>query len=155
VRRLGIFALTFVALVALWMLYVGIASRLELLLGLVCAAVAAAGTLVVAGRRGARFAVDWPAVAAVWKLPQNLVYDFVLVFVVLARALARRQRVRGVFVVRDFPAGGAGPGGAFRRGWLVALANSTPNALVVDLPPGGDALMHALEPEAFTAKEMW
>jgi hypothetical protein len=155
VRFVGKIALSALALVGLWMLYVGIASRLELLWGIGCAVAAAAATAAVARAGRVRFAADWPWLGSLWKLPRNLVYDFVLVLVVLARSLARGEKVRGAFVVRGFPAGDERARDAFRRGWVTTLSNSTPNALVVDLQPGGDALMHALAPDARTAEKVW
>ena len=146
----------FVAWVAfleiLWAIYVGTTQSTELIAGLIASAVTAlfVEALRARGLLGFRFAGS--GVARAWSIPGHVVLDFGVIFWVLAKALARRQRVRGVWVESPYEAP-PGPQGRFVRALTVALENETANAIVVDLDESR-VLLHSLDTRVKTGREV-
>jgi hypothetical protein len=143
----------FALLVGLWELLVGTVQRTEVLAGLIAAGV---GVLFVAALRAQgllAFTLDLRtsarAVRLVWQLP----VEFCVIAWVLARSIARGERVRGRWVHTTFPAAPAERGRG-RRAFGAAIGTATPNAIVVDLAAGGDALLHSLAPQLPGGREV-
>jgi len=140
------------ALEVLWLVFVGTTQSTELVTGAIASAVAA---LFVEALRAAgllRFRASARAVASAWAIPGHVVFDWVLVYVILVRSLARGRRVRGVWLTvpyEDEP----GPRGRFRRALTAAIENESANGMVVDLD-GGRALLHSLDTSVSTGRQV-
>jgi hypothetical protein len=143
VRRVAAWLLWFVALFAMWLLFVGAIQGVELIAG-ICAAVV--GTVAVAvvrsqGLLGVR--VEWRLLRRVWRPVLQVVPDFGLVMTALVR------RRRGSFRTLDFPVGGERAVDAGRRALAVVAPSLAPNRLVVDVDAEtGEAIVHDLVPQA-------
>jgi hypothetical protein len=116
------------------MLLVGDWTRLVVIAGACLAAVAA--TIAEAARSvaGVRMRVPAERLRAGMGAPLTVVADFAVLTRVLITSLARKDVVRGRYVVREL-AGGPwkAPRGAARQAWTVLLAGYSPNAYVVDV----------------------
>ena len=123
-------ALWFVALFWLWMLFVGDWNRIEWIFGACVAAVAA--TIAESIRRAARMDAAVPLDvlrSSALVLPMVFVYFGILMFA-LGRSLVTREVVRGRYIRRSIsPGQKTTPAGAARRAWIVLLAGCSPNAL--------------------------
>jgi hypothetical protein len=152
VVRAARFLVWFVALELLWAVFVGTTQSTELVAGLLASAVAALFVELLRAHGLLGFRIAPGVVARSWRIPGQIVFDFVLVDWVLLRALARGRRVRGEWVTIDFPTQG-GPEGRFERALTVALENGTPNAIVVDLD-ADKALLHSLDTRVSTGRSL-
>lgn len=134
------------ALFLLWELFVGTIQSTELVAGAIAAALGAG--LVEAFRSVGllRFRASFVALAQVWRVPGQLVFDFALA----VRLLARGRRVRGAWVEVPYPVE-PGAAGAFHRALVTAIGCETANAIVVDLDHDR-ALLHALDPSVSTGR---
>jgi hypothetical protein len=150
VRRAASLLIWAALLEGFWALLVGTQQDTELAAGLPAAAIGAIFAEVLRTKGLLPFTTDFRLLGKAWKLPCLLVYDFFLVSWVLLAALARRERVRGVWVRVPFPTD-AGSVGNWQRAFATATSNNAANALVVDFDDD-EALLHALRPEAFTAR---
>ncbi|MFL5928589.1 MAG: hypothetical protein ACJ77E_16780 [Gaiellaceae bacterium] len=148
--RVASFLVWFVALEVLWAVLVGTTQSTELLAGLAAAAIGAAFVEVLRSLRFFEYRVDSRLLLKAWKLPWLVPFDFGVATWALVRSLARGRRVRGRWVRVPF-ATDIGPTGRWERAFGVATANGAANAIVVDLA-GDEALMHALEPDLFSAR---
>lgn len=140
----------FAALEGLWAALVGTIQSTELLAGLGAAAV---GTLVAEALRTQGLLVVAPDVrlaAKAWKLPWLVPFDFGLVTWVLVRSLAQGRRVRGSWVTVPFRTD-PGAKGRWQRTFAISASNGAANAIVVDVRDG-EAEMHALAPDVFSAR---
>jgi hypothetical protein len=140
----------FVALEVVWAVLVGTTQSTELIVGLAAAAVGACFAELLRSRGLLDFDVDGALLAKAWKVPWLVPFDFLVVTWVLARSLARGQRVRGEWLRVPFPTE-AGPRGSWQRAVGATLSNGAANALVVDLDHD-EALLHALEPSVFSGR---
>jgi hypothetical protein len=140
VRRARTFVVWLVLLEAFWELLVGTFDRVEVLAGLVAAAVGAALALLLADLgltpRGGFVNVT----KLVWQLP----VEFAVITWALFSALARGRRVRGRWVRIPY------------RGddvLAVLAGTASPNAIVVDIADG-EALLHSLAPNLPGGKQV-
>jgi hypothetical protein len=152
VRRAVSFLLCFVLLEGLWVVLVGTRQITEVVAGLLVAALGAALVELLRSLGLLPYETDPRLLARVWRLPVNVVFDFCVVTWVLARSLARRQRVRGEWVRVPFPTEGGGVG-RWQRAFGGVAGNTFPNAIVVDLD-GEEALLHALDRRRYTARSV-
>jgi hypothetical protein len=148
--RVASFLVWFVALELLWAVLVGTTQSTELLVGLGAAAIGAGFVEVLRSLDLFEYRVDPGLLLKAWKLPWLVPFDFALATWVLVRSLAHGRRVRGRWARVPFPTE-PGPTGRWQRAFGVAASNGAANAIVVDLA-GDEALLHALEPDLFTAR---
>jgi hypothetical protein len=130
------------------MLFVGDWNHIEWIGGACVATVAS--TVAELARRVAGVSLQ-PAFARLKDAPKAWLVvfaDFGIVMYALLRSLARREVVRGRYLVRPTDAGEkTTPRGAAHRAWTVLIAGYSPNAYVVDIDPGDDTvLLHDLIP---------
>jgi multisubunit Na+/H+ antiporter MnhE subunit len=133
-------------LTGLWLLYVGAFDRLDLVAGILAAAVGATAAEVVRRRGLLRFRLEPGWVASGWPVPFRIFWQFGLVTVALARTVVRRRKpFRSGFETLPFAAAGADPAAAGRRAWGAWIFSLSPNAYVVDVDRGArQALVHTL-----------
>jgi hypothetical protein len=131
------------ALAALWLLYVGEYTHVELAAAIVAAALVFAWSELVRRQGLARFRIEreWAVRAA--KTPLKMIPDFV-------RVLATLPRVRqGSFRAVDFPAGGDDPTSAGRRAIATYFGSFTPTTVVVNIDVDhGEILLHDFPPSS-------
>jgi hypothetical protein len=127
----------------LWLLLAGDWNRIEIIAA-ACGATVAATIAEIARSRAEvapRIPLRWFARA--WSVPHQIVVDFGIITVALARSLARRGVVRGRYRARPSPAC-EGPG---IRAWAAWAAQFSPNAYVVEIDPELElVLVHDLVP---------
>ena len=148
--RIASFAFWFVAPELLWAILVGTTQSTELLVGLAAAAIGAAFAVVLTSYGMFALTPGRRVLASAWKLPGLVLFDFALVTLTLARAFAGGRRVEGSWVTVPYPID-RGAQGRWERTFAVATANGAANAIVVDMHER-ETEMHALEPQAFTAR---
>jgi multisubunit Na+/H+ antiporter MnhE subunit len=134
------------ALTVLWLLYVGVFDRVDFIAGVMAVAVAAIGVEAVR-RKGLlrfRFQVRW--LAAAWKAPFWIFWDFGILTAALAGTLLRgRKPFHSGFKTIPVPAGGADATSGARRAWASWAFTITPNNYVVRIDrERNEALVHAL-----------
>jgi hypothetical protein len=152
VRRAASLLCWFAALEGLWAVFVGTRQSTELIAGLGAAAVGAIFADSLRAQGPLDLSLDPALLAKAWRLPVLVVFDFALLTWTLVSSLARGRRVRGTWVTVPFRTA-AGAKGRWQRAFAVATSNGAANALVVELVDN-EARLHALEPEAFTAKSV-
>jgi hypothetical protein len=135
----------------LWAVFSGTTQSTELIAGLIASALAALLVEALRAQGVLRFTPSLRGLGRVWKLPGEVVFDFVLVLGILVRALARGRRVRGEWV--EIPYRTRGPGARFQRAIAGMLGNESANAIVVELD-GDRAVLHSLEPRAPTGRSV-
>ena len=128
------YVLWWIGLFWLWFVLQGEWNRIEWVAAACMATLGAAFGTVLAQRGVHRFRVPLSSVAAAKRVPLQVVVDFGIIAVVLARRLAGRD-VRGRFVVRPFEPTGRGPTRAGDVAWRTLTATISPNALVIDADP--------------------
>jgi hypothetical protein len=128
------------------MLLVGDWNHIEWIGGACVATVAA--TVAELGRRlsGVSLVPSATRLQAVPKAWLVVFADFGILVYALVRSLARREVVRGAYLVRKTDAGQkTTPRGVAHRAWTVLVAGYSPNAYVVDIDPDdGTVLLHDL-----------
>lgn len=150
--RIARFLAWFVALVALWGVFVGTTQSTELIAGLMAAAIGATFVELLRAHGLIGFRTAPGIVARAWRIPWQVFFDFGVISWVLLRSLARGRRVRGEWLTIDFPTQD-GPEGRFERALTIALENETPNAIVVDLDEGR-ALLHSLDTRVSSGRSL-
>jgi hypothetical protein len=136
----------------LWGVLVGTTQSTELLAGLAAAVVVATFVEALRNLGVLDFTPTGRGLERLWRLPGNVVFDFLLVLAILARAIASRRRVAGEWVEAPFGFE-RGPRGRFARSLVVVLGNESANTIVVEL--GGDGvLLHSLDPRAYTGRSV-
>ena len=138
-----------IALFWLWFLLVGEWNNQELGAAAIAATIAASLAELARTRTGFSARIPWRGVADVPGALGMVFVDFGIVTWALLTGIARRRVVRGRLITREFDGGaGAGPG-VGPRAWAVLLASYSPNAFVIDVDPGTNAvLIHDLVPYA-------
>jgi multisubunit Na+/H+ antiporter MnhE subunit len=148
-RRLGLLALTWLALFWLWFAYQAELNRKLIVAGACAATVATALAAHVRSRlllRGYRLERRW-AVRGV-KVPWLVLEEFVVVTRVLVRALIDRERPSGSFRLSPFPVGGNEPVARARRAFVAVAETCSPNSYVVGMHgEEGGVLIHDLDPQ--------
>jgi hypothetical protein len=128
----------------LWLAYQGEWNRIEWVAAAGAATLAATLATALATLGLLRFRIPGRAIADAKGVPLQLVVDFGIITLALARRLLGR-RVAGHFVTRSFESAGSGARAAGDRAWRSVLATYSPNAYVVDVDPGRHvALLHDL-----------
>jgi multisubunit Na+/H+ antiporter MnhE subunit len=153
VRRVGSFLCWFALLVGLWEVLVGTTQTMEMVAGLIAAALGAAFAELLRTMGLLRFSADLRLLAQGWKLPWQIVFDFLVVTWVLARSLARGQRVHGEWLTVPYPVSEDGERRRWQRAFATTAGTATPLAIVVDLDRD-EALLHSLEPRVSTGREV-
>jgi multisubunit Na+/H+ antiporter MnhE subunit len=145
-RPAGFALLSWLALVGLWLLFVGTATRGELYAGMAAAVVAGLALELTRGARLLAYRPDVRQLASSWRLPLEIASDLGIVLAAAGRACLRRTRVRGSFVHVSTSMRGGGRRAAWRRAFAESAGSLSPNRIVVDVDPGeGEALLHALD----------
>jgi hypothetical protein len=133
-----------IALFWLWLAYQGEWNRIEWVAAACAATLAATLATALAALGLLRFRIPVRAIADSKGVPLQIVVDFGIVTVALARRLTGR-RVAGPFVTRSFESAGSGAVAAGDRAWRSVLRTYSPNAYVVDIDPGRHVvLLHDL-----------
>jgi hypothetical protein len=140
------------ALEVLWAVFVGTTQSTELVAGLIASAVVALFVEALRAVGLLRFNWSGRAVASAWRLPGDVLFDWLLVFWILARRLACARRVRGEWLTVPFDEE-AGARGRFRRALATAVENESSNGMVVDLDDGR-ALLHSLDTTVRTGRQV-
>jgi multisubunit Na+/H+ antiporter MnhE subunit len=142
-------ALTWVALLGLWMVLSGSLVVSELIVGAVAAAIGTFALETVRRHGLVRFRPRARWIARAWRLPFRVFAEGWTVSWAALAGLVRRRPVRGRFREVPFPTGGTDPLSSARR-TLVTLAVSLPaNSYVVDLDTENDTiLIHELMPRS-------
>jgi hypothetical protein len=154
-RRLVSFVVWWAVLAVIWTALVGTTATLEVLWGLGAAAVAAAAAEVVRSRDLVRFRVDRTWLVKGLKVPALMAFDFGLITVVLAKALAHGRRVEGSYVTVPFPAGATHADHRWRRAYATTLSGMSPNGIPIDIDVDANAgLLHVLDPDVFTGRSV-
>jgi multisubunit Na+/H+ antiporter MnhE subunit len=134
-------------LFGLWLALVGGTSWNEQIGGLIAAAVAAAAAEIVRRQGLLSYRVPLGLLGGLLPVAWEVVRQFVLLQVVLLRALVTRRAPRGAFAAHSRDTGGDTPRGRGVRafaGWLGSLA---PNTVVVDVDRADGVLLeHHLVP---------
>jgi hypothetical protein len=147
-RSVGAWLSWWVGLFWLWMLLVGDWNRIEWVGGAAVAAVAATVAELARTLAGVSLEPSFGRMKAAPKAWLVVFTDFGIVLFALFRSLARREVVRGGYVVRKTDAGEkTTTRGVAHRAWTVLIAGYSPNAYVVDIDPDeGTVLLHDLVP---------
>jgi hypothetical protein len=135
-----------------WGVFVGTTQSTELIAGLIASVVVAAFVAVLRRHGLLEFRFLPSAVARAWSIPGKVVFDFFLIAWILAKALAGRRRVRGVWLRAPFD-DAPGRQGRFLRAVIATLENDAPNGLVVDLHEG-EVLLHSLDTRVSTGRSV-
>jgi hypothetical protein len=131
------------ALFWLWLLLAGDWNRIEIIAAACGATVAATLAEIARTRAGVAPRVPLRWFARAWTVPHQIVVDFGIVTLALARSIVRRKVVRGDFRAHPFPA----REGVGVRAWATWAAQFSPNAYVVEIDAErGLALVHDLVP---------
>ena len=130
------------ALWGVWLLYVGQHHAQEVAAGGIAAAVSA-GIAVAVGRAARRrYRLDLTTLGRAWRLPWDVLREFAVVSLALARG-----RPSGAWVAIELPVRGDDPRSAGRRALLAVLASIAPNTYLVDFDrERGVAHVHNLDP---------
>src|SRR3954454_16949534 len=146
-RTVGSWAIIWIALGALWLLYQGEWNAIQIY----AATSAAALSLVVAvlvrkhALPAARVERRW--LVRVARIPWQVVREFGIVSAFLARALLGRRVPEGEFRALSFPAGGSRPADRGRRAFIALATGYSPNSYVLDVDEEkGLVLVHVLSP---------
>jgi multisubunit Na+/H+ antiporter MnhE subunit len=138
-QTVGRWALAWLALWALWLLFQGEWNAIQ-----VWAAASAATLTLVVGLLVRRFAlpsarVEWRWLVRAARIPWLVVKEFWMV----AAFLFRREE--GEFRRVEFPAGGARPAERGRRAFIAMATGYSPNSYVLDVDEErGEVLVHVL-----------
>lgn len=144
-RRAASLVTWFALLLGLWELLVGTFQRTEVFAGLIAAAVGVVFVLLLTELGLLRYTTDLLTAARLAKLLWQLPVELCVVTLVLLKALAHGRRVSGSWVHARYRTGSHEVGRG-QRALATAAGTATPNAIVVDLASGGEALLHSLAP---------
>ena len=145
-RRIATFVLWWFVLFWAWLAYQGEWNRIEWVAAAGAATLGAALATGMAALGLLRFRVPARSFAAAARVPLQVVIDFGIITLALARRV-RGERVRGRFVVRAFRTEGGGAVATGERAWRAIAATYSPNAYVVDIDAGErSVLLHDLVP---------
>jgi hypothetical protein len=143
-RRVAAVFLWWCALWLLWFAYQGEWNPIEWVAAACAATLGSAVAAAVVWRGLLSASVPLGELRGVWKIPLQVVIDFGIITLALARTLAGR-RVEGSFVSRGYAAGGDDPASRGRRAFAQVTATYSPNAYVVHIDEElGEALVHDL-----------
>jgi multisubunit Na+/H+ antiporter MnhE subunit len=144
-RRIAIWLAWFVVLNGVWLALVATLNWQEEIAGVISAAIGATAAEAVQaqGLIQARLKLRW--LGGLWIVPWGVVQETWLVFAILARAIVRRERVRGRFVCELYPHVGEDPADEARRALYKIEASIAPNTYVVGYDEEtGSMLLHQL-----------
>lgn len=144
---LGFWLADVAILIPIWFILVGTINRLELVLALVAAPVAAALTEMVRSVGFARFYPRLHWLIHAWRIPAEVLMDCWTLSEALAGRLLKSRQKRGFFRKVDFHSGGTGARSAARRALTITMGTLSPNTYVVDIEPYHNfALLHQVRP---------
>ena len=137
-RKAAAIVLWWAVLLGLWQLYVGQTTTQTTIAGVIAATLATGAAVLLARLGLLRFGLDPRRLGRAAALPWEIVRDFAVVTLALARG-----RPTGAFREVDVPARTAGD-----RALAGLLGSIAPNAYVVDVDRDrGRALVHELDPK--------
>jgi hypothetical protein len=146
VRGVSTYVVSWIALFWLWLAYQGEWNRIEWIAAAGAATLGAAVATALVSLGLLRFRIPLRVLMHAKSTPLQIVIDFGIVTLALARRIAGRP-VRGRFVSRSFESAGSGAVAAGDRAARAVIASYSPNAYVVDIDPGAHtALLHDLVP---------
>jgi multisubunit Na+/H+ antiporter MnhE subunit len=133
-------------LTGLWLLFVGAFDRVDVVAGILAAAVAATAAEVVRRQGLLRFRLEPSWVAGAWQVPFRIFSQFVAVSAAALRTVVRRRKpFRSGFKTLPLHAPGDEAAAAGRRAWATWVFTLSPNAYVVEVDRGArQALVHVL-----------
>jgi hypothetical protein len=143
VKRVVAWVASWLALFWLWMLLAGDWNHIQWIAAASAATVAATIGEIARSRAGVdpRLPLRW--LARLWSVPHQVVIDFGIITMALARSLLRRGIVRGKYRAHHFPAS-EGPG---VRAWATWAGQFSPNAYVIEIDADRElVLVHDLVP---------
>lgn len=131
-----------------WLLFTGRFTRGELVVGAVCALLAAVASEIAWGTHLTAFGADPRALAQAYYLPGLMVADAVQLFKVLFRHLFTRHEAQSLMLVVGFDGGAPDdPNDAARRALAIGYTTMTPSNVVLGIDEKkGRMLYHQLEP---------
>lgn len=133
-RRVLHVAMLWAAWLGLWLLLVENFSAAELVVGAVCALVAALASVVAWGDHLIAFAANPRLLAQAWRLPGIAARDVVTILEVLALHLFTRRKAHSLLRVVPFDAGDQDDRDATtRRALAIAYSTMTPNCVVIGI----------------------
>ena len=149
------FLVTWLALLALWLVLVGTITALEVLAGAVAATIGAAAAELVRSRGLLGFDIRPRWLRRVWRPLVQVVPDFGFVVLVLVRTISRRELPDDAYVAVDLRGRGAEPRSAGWRALVTVAGSLAPNTVVVDVDLERRAmLVHKLLPERGPARPL-
>jgi multisubunit Na+/H+ antiporter MnhE subunit len=147
VRAVVRWALAWVALATLWLLYQGEWNSIQLYAAASAATLTLLVALLVRSYVLPAVRVEPRFFLRAGKIPWLVVREFWLVTAFLLKAFAARQVPVGEFREVAFPAGGARPAERGRRAFVALATGYGPNSYVVDIDEDRNvALVHVLAP---------
>lgn len=118
----------------LWLLLVEKFELAELIVGTVCALLAAIGSGLVWDSHLTAFRPRFRQCSQIWRLPKIVVVGTATIFVVLFRHLFTRKKAQSLVREVAFDAGGDDdPEGAARRALAITYTTMTPNFIVLGI----------------------
>ena len=150
--RLALGALTWAAMLGLWLLLVDSSAIPEVVAGLGAAVIGAIVADIVRSQREVHFRPRLRWLGYTWQLPWRIVIDFGIVMAALWRRLVLRQTVEGRLRAVPFPTGGDDPESRAWRAFTLAATSVAPNTYVIGYDrERGVVIVHQLvspDPEA-------
>jgi Na+/H+ ion antiporter subunit len=147
-RTVARWALWWLVLAVLWLLYQGEYNKIEKIAAACAAAVAATVAVVVRRQERTDLRLEPRWLGRALRVPWQVVREFGIVTVFLARGLARRRvPPTGGFRTLAFPTGGARPAERGRRAFAALAMTYSANSYVVDMDEDEHAVVvHTLSP---------
>ncbi len=148
VKRLLHFLLQAAMWLGAWLLFTGKFTRDELLVGVVCALVAALASEMAWGTHLTAFGADPRTLAQAYHLPLLMLSGTVEIFKVLFRHLFTRKKAGSLMLAVDFDCGALDdPHDAARRALAIGYTTMTPSSVVLGIDEKkGRMLYHQLRP---------
>lgn len=138
----AILGVTLPASYLFWLILVGTFSLHELVIGIIAAALTAAGMVVVTVNYPAPFSPTLGAVLACWRLPWYLLSDTWQILAVATKDGLGLKRAQSLFrVARYEPGTKQNPRGTARRVLAVVYTTVAPNSIVLGINPNQRTLL--------------
>lgn len=154
--RIGSRLAAFGVLFGVYWLMVGRMTGVEIVAGMVIAAVAMVAVIAVQRQGRMRFAVWAGAVTPMMRLPRRFMGDCVHLAAALWRAGVRREEMRGTVVRIPFNVGDRSPESAGRRALVVFGICFAPNTIAILIDSeAGEMCVHRLMPAPAAKEDEW
>jgi multisubunit Na+/H+ antiporter MnhE subunit len=126
-------AIQFLVLLGLWIVFVGKVKWNELIVGVAGSAVAASATQIVWAQHVAAFRDHGGWVLEAWRLPKYMITGSWEIFTVLFRQLFGGRPAESLLLAVPYEAVGEDDASAARRALAITYTTSTPNFVVVGI----------------------